>query len=104
MPGDDKETVRRVVAFFIRNPSVADTFEGIARWRLLEQTVIETVETTRSALRWLVAEGILEELPQPAGMSLFRLRPEKTSQAKRLLRVSKQRGAPRPVRGRRRHE
>ena len=39
-----------ILSYFLRNPLAADTLEGVARWRLLDEVVYRKVEETRAAL------------------------------------------------------
>jgi hypothetical protein len=65
---------------------MADTLEGIARWRLLEERVRLSVRQTEAALKWLVEEGFIEEL-RPAGLRgpVFRLNPKRLKDARQFL-------------------
>ncbi len=80
---------REILEYFLRNPKVADSLEGIARWRLLEQVIHRTISETEGALKWLVEEGYLIEVEQPCSRRLFRLNPEKHLAAGDLLRGGK---------------
>ena len=82
---------REILAYFLRNPAAADSLEGIARWRLLEQAIHRTTTETEGALKWLVDEGFLIEMEQPSSRQLFRLNPEKQLAAGELLRTGKKR-------------
>jgi hypothetical protein len=75
-----------ILSYFLRNPAAADSLEGIARWRLLEQTIHRTIAETEMALKWLVEEGYLMEIEQPRSRRLFRLNPDRHKQARALLR------------------
>lgn len=57
----EPERAKEVLEYFVRNPQAAGTLEGLARWRLLQETVHRRVEETAEALEWLVAEGFLKE-------------------------------------------
>lgn len=91
---------RDVLSYFVRNPRAADSLEGVARWRLLEETVHHGVENTRQALDWLVEEGFLREEPVKGAHTVFSLNPERATQAVALLAGSKA-PKPRTIRGRR---
>jgi hypothetical protein len=77
---------REILAYFLRNPSAADSLEGIARWRLLEQAIHRTILQTEGALSWLVKNGYLIEVEQTHSRRLFRLNPEKQAAAGELLK------------------
>lgn len=65
---------------------MADTLEGIARWRLLEEQVRLSVRQTEAALKWLVEEGFIEELfLMGLRGSIFRLNPKRLKDAKQFL-------------------
>lgn len=74
----------------MRNPDAADTYEGIARWRVLEETIHQTTEETRDALSWLVSQGFLRETEIMGGAPLFRLNSGKRKEAEDFLRLASQ--------------
>jgi hypothetical protein len=77
---------KEILRYFLRNPQAADSFEGVARWRLLEEVVQRRVEGTHEALSWLVRHGFLREA-SPAGTgAIFSLNPERQAEAERFLR------------------
>jgi hypothetical protein len=80
---------REILEYFLRNPNAADSLEGIARWRLLEQVIHRTIVETEGALKWLVEEGYLIAVEQRRSRPLFRLNPEKHLAAGKLLRGGK---------------
>ena len=43
---EPKGIAKEILSYFLRNPQAADNLEGVARWRLLEQTVHRSVEET----------------------------------------------------------
>ena len=67
------EIVREILDYFLRNPKAADTVEGVARWRLLEEHVRRSLQQTEMALAWLVAQGFLEEATISGSSRIFRL-------------------------------
>jgi len=79
------EQAREVLAYFARNPQAADSLEGIARWRLLEETIRERVEEIERALSWLVAEGFLQQEAAAGAAPVFRLNRARAADAARLL-------------------
>jgi hypothetical protein len=84
-PGADAAIVKQVLSYFMRNPKAADTLEGVARWRLLEEQIQNSIAQTEAALEWLVAQGLLEELPPRGSRRLFRLNAARHAEAIRLL-------------------
>lgn len=88
----DPGVVTQVLTYFVRNRQSADTLEGIARWRLLEEEVRHNVQQTQRALEWLVEQDLVEELRPPGYQtSLFRLNPSRREEAERFLRKQKKR-------------
>jgi len=81
------QPAKEILSYFVRNPAAADSLEGIARWRLLEQAIHRTIAETERALKWLVQAGYLIEVEQPRSRLLFRLNQEKLKQAKALVRI-----------------
>lgn len=91
--GTIPEPVEEALEYFLRNPEVRDTLEGIARWRLLEQRVAKSVESVDRALRWLVAEGYVVEVATRSGPPLFMLNAERVAAARTLVRGLQRRDA-----------
>ena len=89
MPSEDSEPeleiVKQILNYFVRNPKAADTLEGIARWRLLEEQVHRSFQQTESALTWLVAKGFLEEVETGGASQIFRLAAQHQAEAARFL-------------------
>lgn len=85
--GAEAETkvVKQVLSYFLRNPRAADSLEGIARWRLLEEQIENSLRKTEAALDWLVREGYLEEFKAGASERSFRLNPARSSDAIHFL-------------------
>jgi hypothetical protein len=81
-----------VLRFYVEHPGVAETPEGLARWRLLEQYVESTMRETTDAVDWLVEHGFLHEVAARRGAPLFMLNTERRSEAEALLNTSKERG------------
>jgi hypothetical protein len=77
--------VRQILSYFVRNPGAADSLEGIARWRLLEESIHRSVQETERALSWLVKEGYLLAIPQLHASRLFQLNAVKQVEAESLL-------------------
>src|SRR4051812_23574293 len=51
---------REILEHYLANPETADSLEGIAEWRLLEEFVGRRVRDTQAAVNWLVACGYLD--------------------------------------------
>lgn len=81
----ESKVVKQVLSYFLRNPRAADNLEGIARWRLLEEQIENSLRKTEAALDWLVREGYLEEFKAGASERSFRLNPVRSSDAIRFL-------------------
>ena len=85
------DVARAILAYFLRNPSAADDAEGIARWRLLEQNVIETLNETIQALVWLTANGYLTVRDAPTGEPIFRLNEDAAEAARDFVDLKQER-------------
>jgi len=82
-----------ILRHYVEHPGTADTFEGVAEWRQLDDLVRRHVTETDQALRWLVAHGFLERIGRtPATHDLYRLNPDKRGDAERLLSRIESRG------------
>ena len=84
-PKKQPSRAKEVLDHFVRNPEAADTLEGVARWRLLRETVHRSVEETAEALEWLVAEGFLNETSTTYSKSIYSLNAQAIDEAKELL-------------------
>jgi hypothetical protein len=82
----EPQSAREVLEYFLNHPSAADSLEGIARWRLMNQQIDKTVQETSEAIEWLVLHGYLIEAAVSRSGQIYRLNPQKQSAAKRLLR------------------
>lgn len=87
----DAERRFEVLDFFLRHPDTADSVEGIARWRLLQEVVFRGVQETERILDELVALGFLEEISKPGVQRLFRLRTDTADEAAAYVRERKER-------------
>lgn len=76
---------RDILKHYLDNPLTADSLEGIAGWRLIEEIVERHVIETDTALRWLVERGYLERRALTAAPPVYRLNPDRRSDAERLL-------------------
>jgi len=84
--GKSKEDIaREILSYFLRNPQATDNLLGIARWRLLEESVHRSVRETEAVLQWLIAQGYLRELHPEGSEHLFQLEPAKREEAQRFL-------------------
>jgi hypothetical protein len=79
------EIIEKILSYFVRNPNAADSLEGVARDRLLEESVHQSLQQTASALEWLVSQGFLEAVQIPGSRRIFRLDAAKRAEAVRLL-------------------
>jgi hypothetical protein len=76
---------KEVLSYFVRHPEAADSLEGIARWRLLDELTRRTVDETAAALKWLVAHGFLVEISPSASPPIYRLNATKIAEAKKFV-------------------
>jgi hypothetical protein len=81
------ERAKEILNYFVRNPRAADSVEGVARWRLLDQTIHRTIDETHQALEWLVAEGFLCQATTAGSGTIFTLNAERQAQARRFLEL-----------------
>jgi hypothetical protein len=77
---------KEVLRYFLQNPHAADSLEGVAEWRLLEDAVQRRVEGTHRALGWLVRHGFLRHVPTAGTGGIFSLNPERRAEAERFLK------------------
>ncbi len=79
------ERALEILRHYLDNPATADSLEGIAGWRLVEDLVQRRVVETEQALRWLVANGYLERTEPQATPPLYRLKPARRADGERLV-------------------
>ena len=77
--------MRQILNYFLRNRDAADSLEGVARWRLLEEQIQRSLQQTDAALKWLVAKGYLEEIKPAGSVPLFRMAPNRQAEALKFL-------------------
>jgi len=77
--------VEEILTYFVRNPLAADSLEGIARWRLMDEVIRRNLNRTEASLRWLVAQGYLTSSVAPGGAATFSLNHDRLDEAKRFL-------------------
>jgi hypothetical protein len=76
---------KEILSYFLRNPHAADDLEGVARWRLLNETIDRSVEETRTALEWLVKQGFLLKAARPSTTTMYRLNHQESTRARSFL-------------------
>jgi hypothetical protein len=79
------EIVEDVLSYFLRHPQAADNLEGIARWRLLSESIHRTVEQTGQVLEWLVNQGVLLKLTPGGSDPVYCLNRGRKAEAEALL-------------------
>jgi len=82
---DPPEKAKEILDYFVRNPEAADTLEGVARWRLMEERVHRNVEEVNQVLGWLVAEGFLLREFAKGADPIFSLNRARAAEAKGFL-------------------
>jgi hypothetical protein len=87
---ENMPVAEQILSYFLRNPDGADSLTELARWRLMEERVRLSVESTQAALNWLVAEGYLQQEARVGTESLFRLNPARRLDAEYLLEKERQ--------------
>lgn len=79
------ERAREVLRYFLRNPQAADSLEGVARWRLVDEAIYRSVDEINQALGWLVDEGLLLRESVTGLGPIFRLNVEREPDARHLV-------------------
>lgn len=82
------EVARDIMRYLVQHRDSADTLEGIARWRLAQQTIERTVDETAAALRMLTERGLVDEIHTGAGPTVYRLKHGQQSELADLLAYS----------------
>lgn len=76
---------KEILSYFLRNPDAADSLKELSRWRLMQETVRRSVENTRDALNWLIAEGYLREETRVGTENLYVLNSARRTDAESFL-------------------
>jgi hypothetical protein len=79
------ELAKEILSYFLRNPHAADSLEGVARWRLMEERVHRQLENTDQALNWLVRRGFLVKVSSEWTESVYQLNDVNRSIAERFV-------------------
>ena len=87
----DREMAKEILKYFVRNPRAADSLEGVARFRLMDEVIRHKLDETEAALEWLVAEGYLTTAISPGGTATFSLNPKPAKDIRRFLADSRSR-------------
>jgi hypothetical protein len=98
---DPKVSVEEdILRYFLRNPTGADTLEGIARWRLFDQSLYRSIEETNRAVNSLVSHGFLiKDTSFEFAKGVFRLDLKKREQAAQYLKRAGKTSSRRPKSG-----
>jgi hypothetical protein len=84
----DRTMASNILNYFVRNPQAADSLEGVARWRLMDEVIRRKLAETEAALSWLVAQGYLTSATSPGGTATFSLNPERAEAARQFVAES----------------
>ena len=79
------EMAGEILNYFMRNPQAADTLEGVARWRLMDEVIRRKLDETEAVLECLVARGYLTRSISPGGIATFSLDSERVGEARQFL-------------------
>jgi hypothetical protein len=82
---DAIRAAKQIISYFLRNPRAADTLEGIARWRLLEEQIHHSVRLTERALQALLAMGLLVARSTESAGTIYQLPESMRDEAERFL-------------------
>jgi hypothetical protein len=88
------DVAKEILRYFLRNPGAADNLIGIARWRLMQESVRHSVEKTGEALKWLITEGYIREEQHLASGRIFHLNAELRDEAEEFLRLGSKSAGP----------
>jgi hypothetical protein len=77
--------VVQVLNYLGLNPDVADSLEGIVRWRLMQGHIDRTVRETKIALEWLVQTELVMEDNRVSAGALYRSNSNKKEEIEAFL-------------------
>jgi len=81
----EEQLAKDILEYFLQNPQAADSLEGVTHWRLLEQSINQTLADVKAALDRLVREGFLRETLVPGSKQIYALNPEKLGEAEQFI-------------------
>jgi hypothetical protein len=99
----DFDVARDILRFYLRNPQAADSVEGLARWRLLDEKIYSTLDKVTRAVSWLVSQELLVKEPTSPFTSVFRFNESERQKSESFVQramVSEEDRAERKTRGR----
>jgi hypothetical protein len=82
----DVPVAKEILRYFLRNPEAADSLRELSRWRLMEERVHRSVQNTREAVDWLIAQGYLREETRIGTDSLYLFNPARRDDAESFLK------------------
>jgi hypothetical protein len=91
-----EQIAKDILNYLLHHPAGADTFDGIARWRVLEEIARRSVASTEDAMQWLIAKGFLCEEKIAGGRTLYRLDAGKKKEAELLVKEKRAKPPRRP--------
>lgn len=98
----DFELVEDILRYFTRNPTAADTVEGLARWRLVDEVIHKNLKKVASAVAWLVSQGMLVEESTSPSTKVVLLNEQQLSKVERFLQQAGSKARKRPARKKKR--
>jgi hypothetical protein len=76
---------RDLLKLYLTNPTLVETTEGLARWRLADQLLDKTIRETEQALEWLVSRGFLRQISGRRGRTVFMMNPDRRDEAQHWI-------------------
>ena len=76
---------RDLLELYLTNPTLVETTEGLARWRLTERLLDKTFRETEQALAWLVNRGFLRQISGRRGRTVFMMNPDRRDEARHWI-------------------
>jgi len=83
----DFAVAREILRFYLRNPEAADSVEGLARWRLLDERIFSTLDQIARTVAWLVAHDFLVKERTSPLREVFRLNESEREKIETFLRL-----------------
>jgi Fe2+ or Zn2+ uptake regulation protein len=65
---------KRILDHLVENPRAGDTVEGITRWWLLQQNIVQAIAQVQAALDHLVKQNAVTKHQGPDGRTYYRAR------------------------------
>ena len=85
-PADNvRQQAGKILEYFVNHTHASDSVEGIARWRLLQQDIYQTIHQVERALEFLVKMDLLRQQGTQATGRLYVLNTARIAECREFM-------------------